>query len=66
MGETTNTMEQRNEGQRKTIVAQLERIKELEQWEKFAAYLINNCLDQIVTPENLEKWLLESKTPKRL
>jgi hypothetical protein len=57
MSETTNTMEQRNESQRKTIVKQVERIKELELWEKFAAHLLNNCVGLTVTPENLEKWL---------
>lgn len=66
MGEVHRTLEQMNAAQQRTIVEQVGRIKELEQWEKFAAYLINNCLDQKVTPENLEKWLLESKTPKRL
>lgn len=65
MAQTERTLEQMNAAQLRTITEQTTRIKELEQWEKFAAHLINNCLDQIVTPENLEKWLLESQTPKR-
>lgn len=66
MGQTERTLEQMNTAQLRTIVEQTDRIKELEQWEKFAAHLINNCIDQVITLENLEKWLLESKTPKRL
>ncbi|MNU05648.1 hypothetical protein D3C72_2505280 [compost metagenome] len=46
-----------NAAQQKTILQQVERIKELEQWEKFAAYLINHCMGQTVTEENLEAWL---------
>ncbi|MNC82381.1 hypothetical protein D3C75_1358700 [compost metagenome] len=46
-----------NAAQQKTILQQVERIKELEQWEKFAAYLINHCMGQTVTEENLETWL---------
>jgi hypothetical protein len=65
MAETTNTMEERNESQRKTILKQVERIKELEIWEKFASYLINNCIDQTVTPENLEKWLEDCQKPRK-
>ena len=61
MGETTNTMEQRNESQRRTIEKQVLRIKELEQWEKFAAHLVNKCIGQKVTEENLETWLKEIK-----
>lgn len=66
MAQTERTLEQMNSAQLRTIVEQTDRIKELEQWEKFATHLINNCIDQVVTLENLEKWLLESKTPKRL
>lgn len=66
MGEVHRTLEQMNAAQHRTIVEQVGRIKELEQWEKFASHLINNCIGQTVTAENLEKWLLESQTPKRL
>ena len=59
MGETTNTMEQRNAGQAITIGKQAQRIKELEVWEKFASHLVNNCIGQTVTPENLELWMAE-------
>ena len=59
MGETTNTMEQRNESQRRTIEKQVLRIKELEQWEKFAAHLVNNCVGETITVEKLEQWLAE-------
>lgn len=55
--ETTRTLEQMNEAQRKTIVELTAKVKELKLWEKFAAHLINNCTDQTVTPANLEKWL---------
>ena len=64
MGETTNTMEQRNESQRRTIEKQVEQIKdlktkvkELEVWERFAAYLLHNCEGQSVAEENLQTWL---------
>lgn len=61
MAEKTNTLEERNASQKRTIEKQVERIKELEQWEKFASHLVNNCLGQQVTEENLEKWLAESQ-----
>lgn len=57
MAEVHRTLEQMNAAQQKTILQQAERIKELEQWEKFAAYLINHCMGQTVTEENLETWL---------
>lgn len=66
MTETSRTLEQMNAAQQRTILQQVDRIKELEQWEKFAAYLVNDCVGQTVTIESLEKWLLESQTPKRL
>lgn len=66
MAETSRTLEQMNAAQQRTILQQVDRIKELEQWEKFAAHLVNNCIGETVTPEKLEQWLLESQTPKRL
>ena len=64
MGETTNTMEQRNESQRRTIEKQVEQIKalnaqikELSVWERFAAYLLHNCEGETVYEENLQIWL---------
>lgn len=66
MAEVHRTLEQMNAAQQRTILNQVERIKELEQWEKFAAHLVNHCLGQTVTVESLEQWLLESQTPKRL
>lgn len=65
MAEVHRTLEQMNAAQQRTIEKQVDRIKELEQWEKFAAHLINHCVGQTVTPESLEKWLHESQTPKR-
>lgn len=59
MSEKTNTLEERNESQRKTILRQAERIKELEVWEKFATHLINNCIGKKVSAEALETWLTE-------
>lgn len=57
MGESTNTLQERNDSQKRTIEKQVARIKELELWEKFAAHLINHCIGQTVTPENLEQWM---------
>lgn len=64
MGETTNTMEQRNAGQAITIGKQAAeinvlkaKVKELEIWERFAAYLLHNCEGQTVAEENLQTWL---------
>lgn len=65
MAETTNTLEERNESQHKTILKQVERIKELEIWEKFAAHLLHNCIGQTITPESLEKWLEEAQQPRK-
>lgn len=59
MTETHRTLEQMNAAQQKTILELTNKIKELKLWEKFAAHLINNCVGQTVTPENLEKWLAE-------
>lgn len=57
MAETVNTLEERNASQKRTIEKQVERIKELELWEKFAAHLVNKCIGQTITPENLEQWM---------
>lgn len=57
--ETSRTLEQMNAAQQKTILELTARVNELKLWEKFAAHLINKCTDQIVTPDNLEKWLEE-------
>ena len=57
MAETTNTLEERNASQKRTIEKQVDRIKELELWEKFAAHLVNKCIGQTITPENLEQWM---------
>lgn len=59
MGETHRTLEQMNAAQQRTIQEQVGRIKELELWERFASHLVNNCIGQTVTPENLELWLAE-------
>ena len=64
MGETTNTMAERNAGQAITIGKQAQRIKELELWERFASHLINNYINQTVTPENLELWLADATKRK--
>lgn len=55
--ETSRTLEQMNEAQRKTIVELTQKVKDLSQWERFAAHLVNNCMGQTVTEENLEAWL---------
>lgn len=43
MAETRNTPEQQIEGQRQTIVKLTQRIKDLEIWERFVAFLISDC-----------------------
>lgn len=59
MAESTRTLEQMNEAQRKTIVELTAKVKELGVWERFAEHLINNCIGQTVTEETLETWLKE-------
>lgn len=59
MGESVNTLQERNDEQKKTILKQVTRIQELELWEKFAAHLVNNCMGETVTQENLDKWLAD-------
>lgn len=59
MAETSRTLEQMNEAQRKTIVELTAKVKELGVWERFASHLINNCIGQTITEENLEAWLKE-------
>ena len=54
MAETRNTPEQQIEGQRQTIVKLTQRIKDLEIWERFAAFQISDCNMQ---PEVLETWM---------
>ena len=61
MAEVHRTLEQMNEAQRKTIVELTAKVKELGVWERFAAHLINNCIGQTITEENLERWLKESR-----
>lgn len=60
MSEKANSLEERNEAQKRLIHRQVDRIKELEVWEKFAAHLVHNCVGQTVTPENLERWMTEA------
>ncbi len=60
MNEKTNTLEERNESQKRLIYRQVSRIQELEIWEKFASHLLNNCIGQTVTEENLERWMQEA------
>jgi len=57
MGELHRTPAEQILAQQRTIVDATQRIKELELWEKFAAHLVNNCIGQKITPENLEKWM---------
>lgn len=59
MGESVNTLQERNDEQKKTILKQVTRIQELELWEKFAAHLVNNCIGETVTQENLDKWMAD-------
>ena len=61
MAEVSRTLEQMNAAQQKTIIELTNRVKELEKWERFAAYLVNNCEGQVITMESLEKWLAETK-----
>lgn len=61
MAEVSRTLEQMNAAQQRTIIQQCERIKELESWERFASYLINECIGQTVTEENLQHWLDEAQ-----
>lgn len=62
--EKSNSLEDRIEGQKRLIHKQVDRIKELMVWEKFASHLVNNCLGQTITEENLEKWLAEANSQK--
>lgn len=59
--ETSRTLEQMNEAQRKTIVELTTKVKELGLWERFAAHLINNCLGETITEAKLEQWLKEAQ-----
>lgn len=66
MGETSNSLEERNANQKKLIERQVneitklkERIKNLEIWERFAGHLLHNCEQQVVTEESLQRWLAE-------
>lgn len=61
MAEVHRTLEQMNAAQQRTIIEQTGRIKELEQWEKFASFLINNCIGQTVTEANLQTWLEDAQ-----
>ena len=61
MGEVHRTLEQMNAAQQRTITELTFRVKELEKWERFAAYLVNNCIGKQVTEESLEQWLSEAK-----
>lgn len=61
MAEVSRTLEQMNAAQQKTIIELTGRVKELERWERFAAYLVNNCIGQKVTEESLEQWLANVK-----
>jgi hypothetical protein len=71
--QTERTLEQRNEAQRKTIVEQGEllkvagaRIKELEMWERFTAYLLNNCEGEEIYEEKLQEWLADMLAAEKL
>lgn len=55
--ETSRTLEQMNEAQRKTIVELTAKVKELGLWERFAAHLINSCIGETITEAKLEQWL---------
>lgn len=63
MGETRNTPEQQIEGQRKSIVELTQRVKDLEIWERFAGYMLENCEGQTVTEENLQSWMAAMLAP---
>jgi DNA-binding MarR family transcriptional regulator len=59
-------LQSRNERQRKTIVELTQearnavaKIKEIQIWERFAGYMLDNCEGQTVTEENLQFWLSE-------
>lgn len=51
------TLEQRNAAQLKTIQELTQRVKDLEIWERFAAYLVETCDGHTITPENLTGWM---------
>lgn len=57
MAEVSRTLQQMNAAQQKTIIEMTARIKELEVWERFASYLVNNCVGETITEQNLEQWL---------
>lgn len=55
--QTERTLEQMNAAQLKTIQELTQRVKDLEIWERFAAYLLQTCDGQTITPENLAGWM---------
>lgn len=57
MAEVSRTPGEQILAQQRTIVDATKRIKDLELWEKFAAHLVNHCVGQTITPENLEQWM---------
>lgn len=57
--QTERTLEQMNATQLKTIQELTQRVKNLEIWERFAAYQISDCNMQ---PEVLETWMNEMLT----
>lgn len=71
--QTERTLEQRNEAQRRTIVEQGQllkaagaRIEELEMWERFTAYLLNNCEGEKIYEEQLQSWLADMLAQEKL
>lgn len=73
MGETSNTMEQRNAGQAVTIGRQAEQIKALKQevadlaiWQRFVSYLITDCnMQPDVMEESMGQMLANEEAAKK-
>ena len=62
--ETSRTLEQMNEAQKKTILelsqklqAANKRIAELTLWETFVAHLINEREGEVITEANMQTWM---------
>lgn len=75
MAEKSNTMEERNESQRRTIEKLVNENKGLKEelcqadiWSRFAGYLLDNCEGQEITEESLQGWMsdmLQAETAAR-
>jgi hypothetical protein len=56
-GEVKRTLEQMNDAQKKTIIELTQKVKDMEIWERFVGYMIENCEGQVVSEENFQSWM---------